>query len=91
VLEATITLNRLETLGRRDAFCPRQFGNQWRERRLVNYSYSADWFDHYGRRVENISCQATDKGEALASKIGGDGLALLEVFNTNCAKMDLHQ
>lgn len=41
----------------------------------------ADWFDRYSRRVENYRLPKLDKErEALASTMGGDGLALLEAI-----------
>lgn len=77
-VEAAIrTLNRLETLGEsmRSALdnlavvAPDWLATQMQ----------ADWFERYGRRVENYRLPKLDKErEALASKIGADGLALLD-------------
>ncbi|BAY67067.1 putative transposase, IS4 family (plasmid) [Calothrix brevissima NIES-22] len=40
-----------------------------------------DWFDRYGRRVENYRLPKLDsEREALGSTIGADGLALLEAI-----------
>ncbi|HSA47608.1 MAG TPA: hypothetical protein P5552_14045 [Candidatus Competibacteraceae bacterium] len=42
-----------------------------------------EWYERYGRRVENYSLAKTDAArQALAATIGGDGQRLLEAIDT---------
>lgn len=51
-----------------------------------------DWFDRYGRRVENYRLPKLDKDrEALGSVIGADGFTLLEAIYTPTAPTWLRQ
>ncbi len=79
VLAAIRTLNRLETLGEgmRCALDSLTVAApEWLASQI-----QADWFDRYGRRVENYRLPKLDKDrEALGSTIGADGLALLEAI-----------
>ncbi len=76
VLAAIRVLNRLETLGEgmRSALDSLAVAApEW-----LATNIQADWFDRYGRRVENYRLPKLDsEREALGSTMGGDGLALL--------------
>ncbi|BAY59952.1 putative transposase, IS4 family [Calothrix brevissima NIES-22] len=51
-----------------------------------------DWFDRYGRRVENYRLPKLDsEREALGSTIGADGLALLDAIYDPTAPQWLRQ
>jgi transposase len=81
VLGAIRVLNRLETLGE--------------GMRLALNSLAVavpDWFDRYGRRVENYRLPKLDsEREALASTIGADGLSLLNAIYEPTAPQQLRQ
>ncbi len=79
VLAAIRTLNRLETLGE-GMRCALDSLTVVAPEWLASH-IQADWFDRYGRRVENYRLPKLDKErEALGSTIGADGLALLEAI-----------
>ena len=79
VLGAIRVLNRLETLGEGMRLALNSLAvaaPDW----LATF-IQADWFDRYGRRVENYRLPKLDsEREALASNIGADGLSLLNAI-----------
>lgn len=90
-VEAAIrTLNRLETLGEgmRSALDSLAVAApDW-----LTTHIQADWFDRYGLASENYRLPKLDQErEALASKMGGDGLALLEAIYAPTTPKWLHQ
>lgn len=77
VLAAIRVLNRLETLG--EAMRCALDGLAVAAPEWLVTNIQPDWFDRYGRRVENYRLPKLDsEREALASTIGEDGLALLD-------------
>ncbi len=90
VLAAIRNLNRLETLGEgmRSALDSLAVAApEW----LANH-IQPDWFDRYGRRVENYRLPKLDsEREALGGKIGADGLALLNAIYDSTAPEWLRQ
>jgi len=81
VVAAIRSLNRLETLGEgmRSALDSLAVAApEW-----LTAHIQPDWFDRYGRRVENYRLPKLDsEREALASTIGADGFSLLEAIYT---------
>lgn len=81
VVAAIRSLNRLETLGEgmRSALDSLAVAvPEW-----LTAHIQPDWFDRYGRRVENYRLPKLDsEREALGSTIGADGLTLLEAIYT---------
>jgi len=90
VLAAIRTLNRLETLGEGMRFALDSLAvvaPDW-----LTTNIQPDWFDRYGRRVENYRLPKLDsEREALASTIGADGLSLLDAIYEATAPQWLRQ
>ncbi len=79
VLGAIRTLNRLETLGEGMRVALDSLAVVAPDWLATNIQ--PDWFDRYGRRVENYRLPKLDsEREALGSTIGADGLALLDAI-----------
>ena len=79
VLAAIRVLNRLETLGEGMRSALDSLAIAAPEWLMTNIQ--SDWFDRYGRRVENYRLPKLDsEREALASTIGADGLAFLDAI-----------
>ncbi len=90
VLAAIRTLNRLETLGEGMRFALDSLAVAAPEWLTINIQ--PDWFDRYGRRVENYRLPKLDsEREALGSTIGADGLALLDAIYDPAAPQWLRQ
>lgn len=79
VLAAIRVLNRLETLGEAMRSALDNLAAAAPEWLVTNIQ--PDWFDRYGRRVENYRLPKLDsEREELGSTIGTDGLALLDTI-----------
>jgi transposase len=81
ILAAVRDLNRLERVGetlRAALNSVAVVAPDWLQRRAP-----PEWYERYGRRVENYSLPKTDAArQALAATIGGDGQRLLEAIDT---------
>jgi transposase len=90
VLGAIRTLNRLETLGEGMRVALDSLAVAAPDWLATNIQ--PDWFDRYGRRVENYRLPKLDsEREALGSTIGADGLALLDAIYDPTAPQWLRQ
>ncbi len=90
VLGAIRTLNRLETLGEGMRVALDSLAVVAPDWLATNIQ--PDWFDRYGRRVENYRLPKLDsEREALGSTIGADGLALLDAIYDPTAPQWLRQ
>ena len=80
ILAAVRDLNRLERVGetlRAALNSVAVVAPDWLQRRTP-----PEWYERYGRRVENYSLPKTDAArQALAATIGGDGQLLLEAID----------
>lgn len=90
ILGAIRTLNRLETLGEGMRLALDSLvvaAPDW-----LAANIQPDWFDRYGRRVENYRLPKLDsEREALASTIGAEGLSLLDAIYDPTAPQWLRQ
>ena len=90
ILAAIRTLNRLETLGEGMRSALDSLAVAAPEWLVANIQ--PDWFDRYGRRVENYRLPKLDsEREALGSTMGADGLALLDAIYDPTAPQWLRQ
>ncbi len=90
VLGAIRVLNRLETLGEGMRLALNSLAVAVPDWLATNIQ--PDWFDRYGRRVENYRLPKLDsEREALASTIGADGLSLLNAIYEPTVPQQLRQ